>query len=99
MKGDFDPKAPEGDTFGAIIVHADGSVLHMDAKGRIMPGIEAPFHMQGACEEMLCGAMAQGATAQEAVEIAIRWSMYAGGKVQVESLEEDCDGRSYRRER
>ena len=84
-RGRFDPESKRDDDFGAIIAYPDGLVVGVDAYGR-PTSLDAPFHVQGACEDVLFGAMAAGATAEEAVWIAIRNSDGAHGVVQVERV-------------
>lgn len=76
------------DDFDAIVVQPDGAVLIMSASYGGFLRYDAPFYALGAAQEVLIGAMAAGATAPQAVEIAIKWSRYAGGGVQVETLED-----------
>lgn len=76
------------DDFDGLVVQADGVVLRMSGQYGQFLRYDAPFHAIGAGTEMLIGAMAAGATAPQAVEIAIKWSRYAGGGVQVETLED-----------
>lgn len=85
----FDPKSGEGGSFGAIIVQPDGIVWRMDHNGHLFI-IEAEWHTEGACIEIMTGALAMGATAVEAVTIACKYSKYAGGPVQVVALNGDA---------
>jgi hypothetical protein len=70
--------------FSAIVVMPDGLVWEWDETGRSLS--RAPFHADGSAHPMLIGAMAAGASAEEAVEIAIRYSAHCGGEIQVERL-------------
>lgn len=81
-----DLNADEG--FRGIVITPDGRPLIMFERGPLV-ALTAPFHALGACNAMLLGAMAAGASAAQAVEIAIRWSDSAAGGVQVEKLHDD----------
>lgn len=76
------------DDFDAIVVQPDGAVLIMSASHGGFLRYDAPFYALGSAQEILVGAMAAGATAAQAVEIAMKWSKYAGGGLQVETLED-----------
>ena len=71
--------------FGAIVATAEGRVICIDWQGYPVE-MDAPFYVEGSAEEILWGAMAAGASAREAVEIAIRYERGCGGEVQVERL-------------
>ena len=76
------------DEFDGIVVQSDGVVLRMIGKDNGFVRYDAPFHAVGSGLEILIGAMAAGATAAQAVEIAMRWSTYAAGGLQIETLED-----------
>lgn len=67
--------------FEGIIVHPEGDVVVLDPTGFPME-IDAPFHTLGSGSGIAHGAMAQGASAIEAVKIAIKWVPSCGGAVQ-----------------
>ena len=75
----------DGD-FGALIVRPCGRVERLEDEMLIYPACPADFYTMGSHGELLFGAMAAGASAPEAVRIAIRFGQYAGGDVQVERL-------------
>lgn len=54
--------------------------------GRHFWQLDAQFHAAGSGGRVAIGAMARGATAVEAVEIAIQFDIYTGGPVQALSL-------------
>jgi hypothetical protein len=81
------PTAAERDRFGAIIVTAVGRVICVDYRGNAVE-FDAPFYTEGSAGVLLVGAMAAGASAEEAVRIAIRHDAWCGGDVQVERLEQ-----------
>jgi hypothetical protein len=75
--------------FAALMISPEGMVRMFDEKGRGYT-VEAPFYARGAGAEIAFGALAMGARADQAVEIACRFSVWCGGAVQIERLE---DGR------
>ena len=81
-----DPVTMKFDNLGAIFVKPDGTVLHVDEGGYFFQ-IDAPFHAEGSGAPIAIGAMAAGASAQEAVEIAIEYVPSCGGKVQSVELD------------
>jgi hypothetical protein len=88
IEGGFPEPLPikaERNGFGAIVVTAAGRVICVDYEGRAIE-IDAPFYVEGSAEEILLGAMAAGAGAEDAVRIAIQYDRGCGGPVQVERL-------------
>ena len=75
--------AKDGD-FGAIVADADGVWL-ADHSLRLYRAA-GDYHVEGAHDGFLRGALAAGATAEQAVRLAVRHCAYAAGNVQVESL-------------
>ncbi len=75
----------ERDRFGAIIVTRAGRVICIDYRGHAVE-FDAPFYAEGSGSILLIGAMAAGATAEDAVRIAIQHDAWCGGDVQVERL-------------
>jgi hypothetical protein len=73
------------DDFGGIILAPDG-VFWVSEKFAIFKQ-NGPFHAGGAHEEFLYGAMAAGASAVDAVRLAIKYCRDAGGEVMAERLE------------
>jgi ATP-dependent HslUV protease subunit HslV len=71
--------------FSALVVGARGEVVIYDVEGRDYL-IEAEFIARGAGAELAIGAMAMGARADQAVEVACRYSVWCGGPVQTERL-------------
>lgn len=78
---------PRDDT-GVAILHlkADGSVWLFELGQWIT--YDAPFYAAGSGEQIALGAMAAGATAEEAVNIACEYSQTCGGAVHVLRLDE-----------
>lgn len=77
------PVNAERNQFGAIIVTATARVICVDWQGKAIE-IDAPFYAEGGAEIFLIGAMAAGASAEEAVRLAIKYDVGCGGEVQVE---------------
>jgi hypothetical protein len=71
--------------FGAIHLTL-GAVCSIDHHYCAVP-VEADFYALGSHTEFLYGAMAAGASAEEAVRFALKYCGFAGGEVQVERLE------------
>lgn len=75
------PKAESSnDVLQAFIIDDKGNVLHVDA-GMTPYAVKAPFHTLGCGGDIALGAMAQGASALEAVKIAAKWDVNTGGKI------------------
>lgn len=88
IDGDFAEPLPvkaELDRFGAIVVTTARRVVCVDYRGQAVE-FEAPFYAEGSAGILLVGAMAAGASAAEAVRIAIRHDAWCGGDAQVERL-------------
>ena len=81
------PPMPDDDAetgFGAIWLRRDGIwLIHNRAEPYLL---DADFAAEGAHAEFCYGAMADGASAEEAVELAIKYGAFARGPVQVERL-------------
>lgn len=82
----FDPQNEKDSDFAAIIAVDARHVYAMDHKGRIHLRPRHAFHTEGGCEDFLAGAMAAGASAEEAVKLAVKYHGNASGGVQVEKL-------------
>lgn len=80
----FDPKDDDKD-FSAIIVHPDGHVQKVGHQGDHF-SIRASFYALGFAQDFALGAMAAGASAEDAVRLCLQWHDGCGGTVQVESL-------------
>lgn len=66
----------------AIMIDPEGKVYSVD--NDLYPYvIDAPFHSGGSGSAIALGAMAHGATAEEAVRITIEYSIGCGGPLQV----------------
>ena len=74
-------KRPELKESDLIWIKPDGSVVEFEPTGQL--AYEAPFYALGSGRELAIGAMAAGASAEEAVRIAIDWSQGSGGEVQI----------------
>ena len=72
----------EGFGFEAIIAYADGAVWQVGQDGSRYK-VNAPFYVAGSAHEILVGAMAAGASAEQAVRIAVKYHASCGGDVAV----------------
>lgn len=83
------PLLEQQEGFGCIWVKPDGSVWYTN--WRLHPVIRPEGFMAiGACDKFMMGAMFAGASAEEAVRLAILHTDGAGGEVQVERLEQSA---------
>ncbi len=80
--GGFDLSARPRQTrdFGAITITSDGRIIKYDAKFEPYPWV-GTYAVEGCEEQFMLGAMAAGASAEEAVRLAIEQTAYAGGSV------------------
>lgn len=78
-------ETPSDSGFGAVLVKPDGTIVWYNARCLPMT-IRADFYACGAAETFATGALAAGATAEEAVRLAIKYTDGAGGEVHVERL-------------
>lgn len=65
----------------ALLIDASGDVGYLEEDAEALITIDAPFHARGSGREFALGAMAQGATAIEAVQVAARFDTKTGGGV------------------
>ena len=80
------PSFQNGGDDGArlIIVHPGGRCQSYDNSMVPTPGeIEAPFRAWGSGRDFAMGAMAMGATAEQAVEVASRFCITCGGGIDI----------------
>lgn len=71
--------------FDLLVITPSGSIHQYDHKGR-GDLIQGPFYSIGTGREFAIGALAAGASAEEAVQVAINWSPTCSGKVIVRKL-------------
>lgn len=83
------PAATEKDAFGGLLVRRESGLVERISWDMMIYPDNAPFQAEGACDEFLLGAMAAGATAEEAIRLALRHVPYAAGEVQVVRLGSD----------
>lgn len=79
-----DAEQPEGDC-AVVVVSADGVRCYED--GSVEHSSDAPFKAFGSGGDIALGAMAAGASAEEAVRIACDWDTCTGGAITVLRLE------------
>lgn len=72
--------------FGAILAADDGRVICFDWRGHPISGVAAPYYVEGSGEYVVIGALAAGATAVRAVEIACEYDVHCRGPVRSERL-------------
>lgn len=74
----------------AIIVASPSQIYRFEGKQamKMLLPRRSPFIVVGSGTDVAYGALAMGATAKQAVEIAIKWSPGTGGKVEVLKLGE-----------
>ena len=84
--GEEPPRADEADAFFGIAVDREGIVYWVPRSYKMLIAGHAPYYAGGAAAEFLYGALAAGATAEEAVRLAIEHCAFAAGTVQVERL-------------
>lgn len=79
------PIMPEGATVFGLLIKPNGSAA-VFSKEFVLQRIEGPFHAQGSGNELAIGAMGFGATAAEAVAVAMKFDVYTGGRITTLSL-------------
>lgn len=79
VKPDLSPT--DDDAASGLIIRPDGALWHIYKHG-LVP-VSAPFLAFGSGADYALGAMAQGATAREAVAVAIRFDNGSGGEIDV----------------
>jgi ATP-dependent HslUV protease subunit HslV len=80
QSGAQDSKRPELKESIVVWLQSPTEVVEFDRSGKI--SYDAPFFAYGSGREFAIGAMAAGASAREAVEIASDWSEGTGGEIQ-----------------
>ena len=78
-------KRPVEQDVAGLLITADGTVYLVEGNAPPAP-ITAPFYAAGSGRQIALGAMAAGASAQRAVEIACEWDTGSRGPVVVERL-------------
>lgn len=87
-EGGFKDKIDFGgdvDSFEGLLVMPDGEAIVIDSTGHAIRGLKKPFYALGSIN-LLSGAMAAGASAVEAVKIAIALATYCGGDINAMQL-------------
>lgn len=78
-------KPGPSEDFGALVIKTDGGIWRYDHR-MVCYQVHLPYAIEGMHGEFVLGALAQGATAVEAVALAIKNCAYAKGEIQVERL-------------
>jgi len=76
-----EPPSFEEDMAG-LLVDPDGRVFWWNGKS-VLTEMHAPFHAEGMGRRFAIGAMAMGADAHRAVEVAAQYDMWTGGGIDV----------------
>lgn len=76
------PKLPDGLDVHGIYAATDGRVAIL-SNDLVLQWVDAPFHALGSGNEIAMGAMAMGATAEQAVACAARFDVFTGGPVRI----------------
>lgn len=71
------------------IMVAPSGVIHFVGSNGIPIEVDAEFHAIGSGAELAIGAMAAGASAAEAVKIAIQYDCFSAGPIDILSLQEE----------
>lgn len=80
-----DPETPPLEALNALLVSPKGVVYCVE--NDLAPyEVKAEFFSEGSGDQIAMGAMAMGASAEEAVKIAIKYNIGCGGKIQVVKL-------------
>jgi hypothetical protein len=79
------PERHNPDSFAALLLKPSGELLIAEGRGP-MRGIRSQYYAIGVGRELAVGAMAMGATADEAVLVATQHSVWCGGPVHFERL-------------
>jgi len=79
--GDKRLKGPPGGSYDALLISPKGACLYLELGAIWDAPTDAPFHAVGSGAALAIGAMAHGATAQEAVATAILYDEGSGGRV------------------
>lgn len=80
------PKVPPDSHISGIVACLDGRVGVFSTHG-VMQWAETEFVAVGSGNEIAMGAMAMGASAEKAVEIAAQFDVYTGGRITTLSLD------------
>jgi 20S proteasome alpha/beta subunit len=81
-------EAPEGydyKEFAGIIIKPDGAIFFCETHD-LLDTVDDEFLAIGSGRSVAIGALEMGASAEEAVEIAIKYNTYCGGPIQVLKL-------------
>lgn len=78
------PEADE-ESFGAIWLKPDRKIYRVSHKFEVYDDAGS-FAAEGIAVSFMLGAMAYGASAEDAVRLALKWSAYACGEIQLERL-------------
>jgi hypothetical protein len=77
----FRPAIDDDRSFAAVVITPDRQIWQITPHGRYQ--VDAPFYAEGSAYQILIGAMAAGASAKEAVQIACKYDTRCGGEIHV----------------
>lgn len=69
------------DCAGALLVGPDGQVFHVCTDTIYVATLYAPFHAEGSGTDFALAAMACGQSARGAIDVASRFDLFTGGRV------------------
>ena len=73
-----------------VVIEADGRITVYEGDGSFT--LDAPFFAMGSGRELALGAMAMGASAERAIEVASRLDVYTGSEIQALRHQTEEDG-------
>jgi hypothetical protein len=79
------PTDPDGLGFAFLVCRPDGVVYHGDLN-MLMVRVDAEWHTLGRSSGFTAGALAAGASAEQAVNLTLQWTDAGKGPVQIEQL-------------
>lgn len=79
------PTDPDDHGFGFLVIRPNGDVFHGDLNMLMVP-VKADWHVLGRSSGFTAGALAAGASAEDAVRLTLEWTDAGRGPVQVERL-------------
>jgi ATP-dependent protease HslVU (ClpYQ) peptidase subunit len=81
-RADDPGEVPASSNSALVVVKASGALLVFE-DGNCHPAPDSPFHAWGSGEALALGALSMGASAAQAVAVAIERDVFSGGDVQV----------------
>lgn len=85
----FIPEGLEDEDFTGLVVFTDGVVFMYEGGKRSYELVNSEYYAIGSGADFALSAMDAGATAEEAVKVAIKRDVFSGGEIFVEELDEE----------